>query len=679
MTPELRAAVRRSTSTLLARATRKFLPPPNIGPEVWAEQYRRMGAAESAFLGRFSFILVPYFRWFLQRFRDPAVRKLVCKKSAQVGWTQSVICNLMGYFAHVERATCVAMFPKEGSARNFDREKFEPMVESTPALTRLMPRKSRTKDQTALFKSYPGGFIKFVGSNSIADVKSTSARRLIVEEPDDCNQNLRGQGDSIKLIEERGKTYRDVKVLIGGTPSVKSVSSIDDEYDQSDRNEWHVPCPDCGEFQALEWEQVRYVSDETAHHPVFGHALPASARYVCAHCGSMWNDAQKNAAIQKGHAVAQGPFRGIVGLAINELYSCMHASRLSALVERYLAAKREYDDGKPEALITFWNAALGRSWEFKGDAPEAAQLEERALDYEPQTVPAGGFVLTLGADIQHNRIAVVIRAWGRGEESWLVLFEELEGNPLDKDDAVWRELDGYVFGKYRHASGASVGVSAASLDSGDGATADQVYDYVRGRRGRGVLLLPTKGSSTYGREIYSRPAPVDLNAANTKAAKKGLAVFQVGTDRAKDLIVDSRLRLSGSGPGRIHYYKSVRSDYFEQLLAEVKIPSRDRRGTKVWTKKRGVRNEALDCEILALHASRALKLHLYREDRWVVIEARVRQSQLFAAPVEEEPVAGVDAPASEAASQEQPAAAATKPIPRVAAPAPRPGNFAKSW
>lgn len=643
-----------------------------------------MGSAESAFLGRFSFVLVPFFRWLLQRYRDPEVRKVVCKKSAQVGWTQSVICNLLGYFAHVERSTCVAMFPKEGSARNFDREKFEPMVESTPALSRLMPRKSRVKDQTALYKSFPGGFIKFVGSNSIADVKSTSARRLIVEEPDDCNQNLRGQGDSIKLIEERGKSFRDAKVLIGGTPSIKGVSSIDDEYEHSDRCEWHIPCPDCGEFQSLEWEQVRWIEDEGASHPVFGHALPESARYECAHCHSLWGDAQKNAAIQLGRAVANAPFRGVVGLAINELYSCMHASRMAALVERYLGARREYDEGKPEALITFWNAALGRSWEFKGDAPEASQLEERALDYEAQTIPAGGLVLTLGADIQHDRIAIVIRAWGRGEESWLVLWEELEGNPLDKGDAVWRELDGFVFGKYRHASGVQLGISAASLDSGDGATTDQVYEYVRGRRGRGVYLMAAKGSSTPGREIYSRPKDVDLNAANTKAAKKGLHVFQVGTDRAKDLIVESRLRLHGAGPGRFHYYRSVRSDYFEQLLAEVKIPSRDRRGTKVWTRKRGVRNEALDCEIYALHAARALKLHLYREERWAQVEARVKQSQLFAAESVQE--APGDAPASaageEAVSAPDAPVGANKPGQRFVSPN-KPtqggGNFATGW
>lgn len=628
-----------------------------------------MSSAETAFVGRFSFLLVPFFKWLLQRYRDPAVRKVVCRKPAQVGWTQSVICNLMGYIAHVEKTTCVAMFPKEGSARNFDREKFEPMVESTPALSRMLPTKSRVKDQTALFKSFPGGFIKFVGSNSISDVKSTSARRLIVEEPDDCNLNLRGQGDSIKLIEERGKSFRDVKMLIGGTPSIKGVSSIDDEYERSDKNEWLVPCPDCGEFQALEWEQVRCVEEPARAHAIFGHVVTESARYACAHCGSTWSDAQKNGAIQKGKAIAGAPFRGVVGLSLNELYSSLHISRMQVLVERHLEAKHEFDQGKPEALITFWNACLGRSWEYKGDAPEADELEARALDYEAQTVPAGGLVLTMGADFQHDRIAIIIRAWGRGDESWLVLWEEIEGNTLDKSDKVWSELDGYVFGKYRHASGAKIGIRAASLDSGDGQTSDQVYEYVRTRRGRGVNLMAIKGASTPGREIYSRPAPIDLNKANTKAAKKGLQVHQVGTEKAKDLIIDARLRLVGAGPGRFHFYKGVRPDYFEQLLGEVKVPSRDRRGTKVWQRKKGVRNEALDAEIYALHAARSQKVHLFREETWAMFEKRVKQTQLFDAGDQAEKTSSE---ASEAPNKVPQA-------PAAAAKAKQPSNFATSF
>jgi phage terminase large subunit GpA-like protein len=37
-------------------------------------------------------------------------------------------------------------------------------------------------------------------------VKSTSARVVIVEEPDDISQNVKGQGDVIKMAEERAKS-----------------------------------------------------------------------------------------------------------------------------------------------------------------------------------------------------------------------------------------------------------------------------------------------------------------------------------------------------------------------------------------------------------------------------------------------------------------------------------------
>jgi hypothetical protein len=124
-------------------------------PEVWAERIAAWGArrARSSVASRSSWCRISAGSSSAIATRRSG--RSSAKSPPRSGWTQSVICNLLGYFAHVEQTTCVAMFPKEGSARNFDREKFEPMVESTPALARIMPRKSRVKDQTALFKSYP--------------------------------------------------------------------------------------------------------------------------------------------------------------------------------------------------------------------------------------------------------------------------------------------------------------------------------------------------------------------------------------------------------------------------------------------------------------------------------------------------------------------------------------------
>lgn len=150
-------------------------------------------------------------------------------------------------------------------------------------------------------------------------------------------------------------------------------------------------------------------------------------------------------------------------------------------------------------------------------------------------------------------------------------------------------------------------------------------------------LMPVKGDSerSDGREIFSVPSkrPID-HRQPTKSARYGLRVFMVGTSKAKDLIIGSqadsgRINLKGNGPGRFHVYKGVRSDYFDQLLAEVKAPSRRHRGKLVWQKKAGRSNEVLDGEVYALHAARSLRTHVMTPAQWDAIERGLHQSDLF--------------------------------------------------
>ncbi|ERE07207.1 terminase [Pseudogulbenkiania ferrooxidans EGD-HP2] len=585
------------------------------------------------------------------------VRRGVCKKSAQVGWTQAVILNFLGWLVHIRRGTAIVMFPKAGAATAFNLEKFEPMVEGTPELAEIIPTKSRSKNVTQLFKNFIGGFLKFVGSNSIADVKSTSARFLIVEEPDDCNANLRGQGDAIKLLDERGKSYRDSLLLIGGTPSIKGVSSMDDEFAKSNQCYWYVPCPDCGEFQPLRWEQVLWQKDETRHDPIYGHHLPDTARYCCEHCGSLWSDTQKNAAIRAGKAVETAPFRGVLGLALNELYSQMHDSRLQRLAEKFIHATNKLKTGDASEMIVFFNATLGESWEFKDGLTNAEELAERGEDYPPMEIQRGGLILTAGVDVQTadgGRLAVTMRAYGRGEESWQVQWTEIPGNPLDlepRDDngnriaSVWDKLDRLLFAPVRHVDGFYVRTSAVSIDSGDGNTSDAVYSWVRSRRKKHPMvdIMAIKGHKTPGVEVFSRPKPVlDTTHDNSRAKRYGLRVFMVGVSKAKDLLIgaNGRLSLDGVGPGRFHFSRHVRSDYCKQLLSERKLPKRvngQYTDEMVWQKVPGVRNEALDTEVYALHAARARKVHLMSDSDWARLEQELRQQGLFESSTGKEP------------------------------------------
>jgi len=634
------SSVRRLIRRLLGTV---FETPPDVLPSEWAEKYRRMGSAESAIVGRFRFTYNPYLKWLLDRYADPAVRKIVCQKSAQIGWTQAVICNLLGYFVHIKRTTAMVMFPKEGSARNFDLEKFRPMVESTPALAAILPVRSRSADVKTLFKKFIGGFIKFVGSNSIGDVKSTSARDLIVEEPDDCNLNLRGQGDAIALLTERGKTYRDMKMLIGGTPSIEGVSSIAAEMEMSDKCYWEVPCPDCGRFQRLVWKQVNWQKDAEHNHPVLGHHRPDTARYACIACGALWTNAQKNAAIAKGKAVATAEFRGVVGLYLNELYSLFAESALSRLAEKYLVAHHELEKGNPGDMIAFTNASLGLPYRYKGSTPEVTELKEKALSYSIGTIPLGGLLLTMGADVQHNRLHLIIRAWGPDEESWLVWREEIAGNTVDPKDPCWDELEKRILHLWPHARGWRLRCTAASIDSGDGQTNDAVYLFVRRMKGKGPVVLAIKGASSADAEIFSKArASVETNKGGTKASRYGVRPYLVGGDKAKDLLLGEagRIKMPGTGPGRFHY-PEMPDEYYRQVTAEVKVPrwesakgrrivpSRTAKNLLVWVKKTGVRNEDLDCEVYALHAARSQRTHLLKAVDWQAIEQRVSQASLL--------------------------------------------------
>ncbi len=669
----------RLIEALRERVLPLWVPPARMSPARWIEQHMRLPDT-SALAGRYSLAVTPYLREPLDALGDPTVREVAGQKSAQIGWTIGLVMGWIGYTIHHDPTSVMVMFPRDKTARDFNIEKFEPVVEASPALAAKINVKTRSRDYRQDHKTFQGGFIKFVGSNSTGAVKSSSGRRLIVEEPDDCNVNIKGQGDSIELLRERGKTYPDAKMLVGGTPSIKGVSAIEAELEKSDKRRWFVPCHHCGESAPLEWEQVRWSSDENAPaHAVYGKALPETARYVCASCGGEWTTAEKSTNVARGAWRPMAAFHGIRGYYFSELMSPFAESALDRLVAKYLAAVHEANEGKIGALIAFWNGTLGRPWEWKNDIPQEDELRERALAYPEWTVPVGGLVLTAGIDVQHDRLAVVVRAWGRGEESWLIHWGEIFGNVLEWD--VWETLFTIVFKReYRAANGVALHIGAASVDASDGQTDDAVYKAVRefNRRLNARRCMAIKGSSNDTREIFSKPRVIDVNHRH-KAARYGLAIYMVGVSRAKDLLLGGegggRLKLTGDGPGRVHWFGDVRPDYFEQLLAEVKAPKPGgRKGVKVWQKKAGKRNEALDCEIYAMHAARSLRLDQYTEARWSSLEAVLAQGSLFTA---EEPAdaSTEDAPPDDAGTEPAPESTGSvqtsAPVP-ASVPAPSP-------
>ncbi|NWD52679.1 phage terminase large subunit family protein [Pseudomonas gingeri] len=598
----------------------------------WADRYRWLSPEESATPGKYRFDKTPHLVWPggpLEALDDPNVIEVVGRKSAQVAWTSGVMGNAIGKWIDLDPSPILILFPKAEAAKQYVAEKLEPMIEATRRLRKKVDLRSRKLQQRQDFKRFPGGFLKMVGSNSPSSVKSTPVPRVAIEEPDDCNLNLRGQGDSIKLAKERLKTFRRSKIIIGGTPTIKGLSAIDAELELSDKRVGLVPCHGCGQSHALSFDHLHCDEDESYHHEIYGKRRPETAFYGCPHCGEVWDDHQKNANLKLGRWEATAEFRGIAGYILNELYATFHGSRFEVLMEKKLQAEHAMSLGNIGPMIAFTNSSKGESYEYKSNAPKTDELEKRAEPYAELTAPKGVLLITVGVDVQGDRLALVIVGWGRGEESWRLYWGELEGNPKDINDPVWTELDRIIATPIQAEGGAQLAVSAVSVDSSDGNTSDAVYTYVRDRQRFNIMAIKGASIDSRDREIFTKPAQsIDTTQDNTKAARYGLRVFIVGTHKAKTLI-DGRIRLKGNGPGRMHWYSEIRADYYEQLTNEVLAPHPRQPSKMVWQKKAGRRNEALDCEVYALHAARSLKTHLLRDNEWDQLEQQQLQPTLF--------------------------------------------------
>ena len=637
-----------TAAAMLGAAWSDWAPPPPRDLAEWSETERILSDEETAIPGRFSLFTTPVLRGILKAASDPRIRKISSQKSAQIGYTAGIVCNILGYHIHHKPSVQVAVFPRLTSAKDFAHEKLEPMIRSTPALSKRVSLKSRTGGNSATRKAYAGGLLKLVGANSPADLKSTSARVVVVEEPDDTPADVSGQGNAIRLVIERAKTYPDHLIIVGGTPTAKGASAIEAEMRTSDQRRFAITCPHCHEPHEPHWRNV--VIPEADTNPlreVYGRARWEDALYVCPAHGCILTDDERIAAIQAAAAVAPGygwtptaQSPDHAGFYLSELLSTFDGSRVPNLARKFLTAKAEMEEGKPEAMVVFWNSTVGEPWEYKGELPEEDELRQRAEPYAEWTCPAGGLTVVLSVDVQHDRLAATAWAIGRGEEMWLTYWGELYGQTVVPGQGAWIELEQLMRKQVQHATGAMLPISAVGIDCSDGQTSDASYGFVRTHHRSNRPVLALKGASDEeGRtEIWTRPRAIDPNRSATKASRHGVQISLVGTAKAKDTLLGwaqegGRIRLAGSGPGRMHWYEGVRDDFYSQILGEMKVPSRSNPAKRAWKRRTDRRNEALDCTVYALYLSRALQLNLRKPIQWDVIEMTLRQGSLV--PIED--------------------------------------------
>lgn len=528
--------------------------------------------------------MVPYLREPMDAFSDPTVERIVVMKGAQLGATEALVNNVVGYFIDLDPSPILVVQPSDGEAQKFSKEKLAPMLRDTPALAKKVHEsKSRDSDSTILSKSFRGGHLGITGAQSPLGLRSRTRRVALFDEVDGYPASAGSEGDPVMLGEKRTNTFWNRKIGLLSTPTIKGVSRIEKAFEDSDQRKFFIACPHCAHEQVLIWGGKDKNGKKLDYGIKWEPGRPDTAHYVCESCLGRIEETDKAQLVRAGRWIPQNPGHSTRGYWMNSLISLFDGARWPKLVEEFLAVKHD-----PIRLRVFVNTVLAETWEDAGQEVDAHVLFDRAASYVAQ-VPAGVGVLCRGVDVQGDRLEVAVWGFGAGEETWPIETEIIIGDPsipLSNPNSPWRILDEHIMRSYTHESGAEIKARITLVDSGGHHTAE-VYEYGRKRRGNNVYA--SKGSSIAGHPIV-KPVP-------HKHAQ--LTLVHVGVFAAKETFLSRLAKITEEGPGYVHIPDWMDQEHFEQLTAE-KLFSKliGGRPKRVWLKKRD-RNEQLDLFVLA--------------------------------------------------------------------------------
>lgn len=598
----MRHAPNESLFRLFADVAELWAPPESLTVDEWADKYRMLDGGLAAEAGRWRTSRTPYMREPMRAFTDPLVEEITVVSPSQVGKSELEL-NCINYIIDQDPGTILYIHPTKDVARDFSRLRLEPDLRGTPALAakvKDVKQRGRTASATVLMKSFPGGMVNLVGSNSPSDLSSKPVRYIIGDELDRWAPCAGRDGDPWELAKKRQATFFNRKRVAVSTPTIKGASQIEYLFYRGTMERWKTQCPHCGEYHEIKFGDIRFDAEPAK---VAGRlSWEVSVRgWRCPGCGQLTGE----------HEAKRQPSRWV---AENPSALPTHRARsfwLNGFVSPWASWKgicQQFCEAKddPEKLKVFMNTTLGELWEIRHAHTDEESLMGRAEDYPPDADLPGEagtgnapLVLTCGVDCQHTYLQYEIVGWGRYGESWGIKAGYIPGSPAD--DSAWEQLDSVISRVYRFNNGRGLRISLTFVDSGDGNYTNDIARRTAARVPLGVYAI--KGDGKAGKPFVNPPSKLPID----QDKRKSYWLYVIGVNAGKAAIMQA-VAVQEPGANFMHLPKGEGRGYDRRWYAGLLSESEVVRGNVVkWEKLPGhERNEALDCRNYARAALKVL-------------------------------------------------------------------------
>lgn len=613
----------------------------------WAEENFYLSAEASHTQGRW--VAYPFQRGIMDAFSNDAIEEVTVRKAKRVGYTKMLLAFIAYNVVHRRRKQALWQ-PTDDDRDSFVKSEVDPMLEDVAA---LKPVIIGGHDDTMRLKKFLGSVLHMLGGKAARAYRRITVAVSMLDEVDGFDHKIEKSSDPITLARGRLEGAPFPKLIAGSTPRVKDLSHVQYREENADAvMRYNIVCPHCDAEHPLIWG-----GKKIAHGFKWDGADPATVRHVCPHChgaitqadylrlwdqGALWVSACGN--WRYDHHLDQ--WQDATGQRVQpprhvafHVWTAYSPQRSwGDIVREFLEAETKHKAGDDGPKQGFKNETLAELWEETFERADEHALQRRAEDYRLFTVPLGGLVLVAGVDVQDNRFYVVVWAIGRGEEMWCVACAEIPADTADERE--WDKLDAYRATPFVHASGQVLRIEAMAVDT-QGHRTHQAYNYCRTRERQKVYAV--RGDPKPSKIVKGKATVQDVNWRG-KTLKRGVRLWYVGTDTAKDLIY-GRLCVTQPGPGYVHFSKDLPPEFYTHLTAESRVPQRTARGIEYkWVNPKNARNDWWDCTVYAVFCTHTLDLHRYTEKMWDRLEAAVqpRVRDIFDSPASD--AGGVNAP-----------------------------------
>lgn len=569
----------------------RLAPPRRLLPSEWTEQNRTLTAAESAEPGPWRNDRTPYLVGILDAAVDPLVEELVFVKPTQVGGSE---CgrNLLGFWIDNDPGPTMLVMPSETAVDEQIKERIRPLLENTAALSRhLSPHKGDNTMSSIKLATMP---LYFGWAGSPQSLASRPCRRVLFDEVDKYPPFSGREADPISLGTERTATYGHRRLIVKwSTPTTEDGLIWQAFQNCGDRRHFMVPCPHCGTYQRLRFEQIKGFKNAPGKNKAERADAIVTQRlayYVCEDpdCGLQILDWHKPKMLSRGRWVSEGqevapdgeitgprPDSKRVGFHISALYSPWRT--FSEVAAQFVLA-----EGDAGATQNFRNSWLAEPHRDLVAQPRASVIRSKANDAPPPLiVPRWCQALIATADTQKDWFALAIRAWGWGFRSQLIYHGEA---------GSFEELyNATLLAQFKIESSGDRVTSPAWLliDSGGDRTPD-VYDFSLSDPTR---IIPTKG----------QPGTRQAKPITTTILHSGVVLRNINVDFYKDRLYSL---IHDDDATKWMPHSEVSDAYCNEMAAEHKTRDRKPPHRLSWQiKHSGARNEAWDLEVLQVAAA----------------------------------------------------------------------------